>query len=263
MLTGQGNQIANINVTLNGLSSKYEGVSGDLGKLKNSAMQNRGTVSAPDFNSLTAAGFYTITAPIEGKNYPTGSWGTLEVSGQVTDNNGMLNQKYVCDNGGLTFYLQYNRNTNSWTSWKQIANQDDITSLSNRITTNSTQITQNQQAIALKADQTTVDNLSGEVNQNKAQLKVQADQISSKVSSTDFKTLNDRFNNMKVGGRNLLHGTSDSYRTLTGDGYLCKTTASSVFTSTATYHGLNWFTYSATITNNSTKNVCLETWLFD
>lgn len=75
--------------------------------------------------------------------------------------------------------------------------------------------------------------------------------------------ISNKINNLQVGGRNLLHGTSDSYRTLTGDGYLCKTTASSVFTSTATYHGLNWFTYSATITNNSTKNVCLETWLFD
>lgn len=193
-ITGQGNQIANINVTLNGLNTKYEDVSGDLGNLKNSAMQNRGTVSAPDFNSLTAAGFYTITTPSAGKNYPTGSWGTLEVSGQVTDNNGRLNQKYVCDNGGLTFYRQYNRNTNSWTNWKQIANQDDITSLSNRITMNSTQITQNKQAIALKADQSTVDNLSGEVSQNEAQLKVQAGQIRSKVSSSDFKTLNDKVN---------------------------------------------------------------------
>ena len=98
-LTGQGNQIANINVTLSGLNSKYEGVSGDLGKLKS------------------------------------------------------------------------------------------------QVTTNSTQITQNKQAIALKADQSTVNNLSGEVSQNSAQLKVQAGQISSKVSSEDFNTLDN-----KVGG---------------------------------------------------------------
>ena len=64
-----------------------------------------------------------------------------------------------------------------------------------KIRANSTQITQNKQAIALKADQSSVDNLSGEVSQNKAQLKVQADQISSKVSSEDFKTLDN-----KVGG---------------------------------------------------------------
>lgn len=114
-LTGQGSQIANINVTLNGLNTKYEGVSGDLGKLKD------------------------------------------------------------------------------------------------QVTTNTTQITQNKQAIALKADQTTVDNLSGEVSQNKAQLKVQADQISSKVSSADFKTLNDKVNGMKIGGRNLVAGTAGPY----------------------------------------------------
>ena len=83
----------------------------------------------------------------------------------------------------------------------------DLSKLSDKVTTNSTQIDQNKQAIVLKANQSTVDNLSGEVSQNKAQLKVQADQISSKVSSTDFKTLNDRFNNMKVGGRNLVVGT--------------------------------------------------------
>ena len=112
-ITGQGNQIATINTSLNGLNTKYESVSGDLGKLKD------------------------------------------------------------------------------------------------QVTTNSTQITQNQQAIALKADQATVNNLSGQVSQAQAQLKVQADQISSKVSSTDFKTLNDNFNNMRIGGRNLLTGTRD------------------------------------------------------
>ncbi|MCC4486351.1 pyocin knob domain-containing protein [Limosilactobacillus reuteri] len=209
MITGQGNQIANINVTLSGLNSKYDGVSGDLGKLKNSAMQNRGTVSAPDFNSLTAAGFYTITVPSGGKNYPTGSWGTLEVSGQTSDSNGRLNQKYVSDNNAETYVRQYNANTKSWTAWIKAANQNDVTELSNRITTNSTQITQNQQAIALKADQSTVNNLSGEVSQAQAQLKVQAGQISSKVSSTDFKTLDDKVNGMKIGGRNLVLGTDN------------------------------------------------------
>ena len=194
-LTGQGNQIANINVTLSGLNSKYEGVSGDLSNLSNKAMQNRGTVNSPDFNSLTQAGYYTVTNPINGKNFPTGNWGTLEVSGQVSDINGRLNQKYVGDNGSGTYTRQYNASAKSWTGWLKEANQNDVTALSNRITTNSTQITQNKQAIALKADQSTVNNLSGEVSQNSAQLKVQAGQISSKVSSEDFKTLDN-----KVGG---------------------------------------------------------------
>ena len=261
-LTGQGNQIANINVTLSGLNSKYEGVSGDLGKLKNSAMQNRGTVSAPDFNSLTAAGFYTITVPSRGKNYPTDSWGTLEVSGQTSDSNGRLNQKYVSDNNAETYARQYNANTKSWTAWIKAANQNDVTALSNRITTNSTQITQNKQAIALKADQSTVNNLSGEVSQTQAQLKVQAGQISSKVSSTDFKTLDDKVNGMKIGGRNLLHNTSDQFKALSGSGWLSKSTTSDIYTSTSKYHSGDQFTYSALVTNNSNHPVKLEVWLF-
>ena len=88
-------------------------------------------------------------------------------------------------------------------------NTDDV---ADKITTNSTQIIQNKQAIALKADQTTVNNLSGEVSQNKAQLKVQADQISSKVSSTEYQTLKDKVNNLQVGGDNLVSdGDADAY----------------------------------------------------
>ena len=85
----------------------------------------------------------------------------------------------------------------------------DLGKLKDQVTTNSTQITQNKQAIALKADQSTVNNLSGEVSQAQAQLKVQAGQISSKVSSTDFKTLDDKVNGMKIGGRNLVLGTDN------------------------------------------------------
>lgn len=66
-----------------------------------------------------------------------------------------------------------------------------------------------------------------------------------------------------TGSRNLLHNTSDRYKTLTGNGYLTQSTASDIYTSTANYHGGDWFTYAATITNNSSKNVTLETWLFD
>lgn len=55
-----------------------------------------------------------------------------------------------------------------------------------KITTNSAAIEQNKKAIALKADQTTVDKANGDVALLKAQLKVQADQIDSKVSSSDL-----------------------------------------------------------------------------
>lgn len=55
-----------------------------------------------------------------------------------------------------------------------------------KITTNSTAIDQNKKAIALKADQETVNKTNGTVQRLRAQLNVQADQISAKVSSSDL-----------------------------------------------------------------------------
>lgn len=54
-----------------------------------------------------------------------------------------------------------------------------------KITTNSTAIEQNKAAIALKADQTTVDTLKGTVSQNTATLTTQADEIKNKVTRSD------------------------------------------------------------------------------
>ena len=94
--------------------------------LDDKTLQNRGTVDAPDFNSLTQAGYYTITKPYKGQNYPTTNWGTLEVSGQVADFKGLLNQKYVSDNGGTIYTRQYNAGTKVWTAWVQMANTNDV-----------------------------------------------------------------------------------------------------------------------------------------
>lgn len=55
-----------------------------------------------------------------------------------------------------------------------------------KITANTTAINQNKQAIALKADQTTVDKTNGDVQKLQAQLQVQAGQIATKVSSSDL-----------------------------------------------------------------------------
>lgn len=55
-----------------------------------------------------------------------------------------------------------------------------------KIATNTAAIEQNKKAIALKADQTTVDKTNGTVQRLQSQLKVQADQIASKVSSSDL-----------------------------------------------------------------------------
>ncbi|MEK1296871.1 hypothetical protein HCY78_07320 [Limosilactobacillus fermentum] len=59
-----------------------------------------------------------------------------------------------------------------------------------KITANTTAIGQNKQAIALKADQTTVDKTNGTVQQLQSQLQVQAGQIATKVSSSDLDARN-------------------------------------------------------------------------
>lgn len=135
--------------------------------------------------------------------------------------------------------------------------------LQSKQTSLSTEQQQTKDMLLRKADKSEVDNVKGTVNQVSAEQKTMADQINQKVSSVEYQTLKDKVNGMKIGTRNLLHNTSDQYRTLTGDGYLCQSTASDVFTSVANYHGGDSFTYAATITNHSTKNVTLETWLFN
>ena len=196
-ITGQSNQIANLNVTLNGLNTKYEGVSGDLNKLKSQAQWVTVT-SAVDLNNVKTPCHEFLKGTVTNAPNET-AWWYLTVEGSES---GRITQTVIADQSNNRYTRRW---ADGWSAWVKDATQTDVTALSNRITTNSTQITQNQQAIALKADQATVDNLSGEVSQNSAQLKVQADQISSKVSSTDFKTLNDKVNGMQIGTSNLLH----------------------------------------------------------
>lgn len=67
--------------------------------------------------------------------------------------------------------------------------------LQSKQTTLSTEQQQTKDMLLNKADKSEVDNVKGTVNQVSAEQKVMADQISSKVSSEDFKTLDN-----KVGG---------------------------------------------------------------
>lgn len=76
--------------------------------------------------------------------------------------------------------------------------------------------------------------------------------------------ISNKLNNLQVGTRNLLHNTSDQWRTLTNNnGWLQQTTSSSCWTSVADYHGGDKFTYAAKITNNSHQQAELEGWLCD
>ncbi|NMV59147.1 pyocin knob domain-containing protein [Limosilactobacillus reuteri] len=187
-LSGEVNQnTAQLKVQADQISSKVS--SEDFNALSNKAMQNRGTVKAPDFNTLTQAGYYTVINTGSGKNYPVTNWGTLEVSGQAADSNGRLNQKYVTDNNGGTYVRQYNTNLKTWTAWVKSANQNDIDTLNGKISKNSTAIDQNSKSIALKADRTVVDTIKNTASQNSSRLDVMDKAIQSKVTSTDVNNI--------------------------------------------------------------------------
>lgn len=186
-LTGQDSKIAKINVTLDGLNTKYEGVSGDLNNLK-SQTQWVTVTSAVDLNNvITPCHEFLKGTVTNAPNEP--AWWYLTVEGSAGNR---VTQTVIADQSNNRYTRRF---ADTWSAWVRDATQTDVTALSGQITTNSTQITQNKQTIALKANQDTVNNLSGEVDDAKAQLKVQAGQISSKVSSEAFKTLDN-----KVGG---------------------------------------------------------------
>lgn len=176
-LTGQGNQIANINVTLNGLNSKYEGVSGDLGKLKSQAQWITVT-SAVDLNNIKTPCHEFLKGTVT--NAPNESaWWYLTVEGS---DSGRITQTVIADQSNNRYTRRW---ADGWSAWVKDATQTDVTALSNRITTNSTQITQNKQAIALKASQADVDTLNNTVKSQSASLSVLNNQIATKVTSAD------------------------------------------------------------------------------
>ena len=121
--------------------------------------------------------------------------------------------------------------------------EHDITQLSARITANSQQFS----SYYTKTD------VNNQISGVQSQIAQNANGLQTVVSN---------MNNLKFGVRNLLHNTSDQYRTLTGSQYLAQSTAASILTSTASYHMNDWFTYAATISNDSDYSVALETLLY-
>lgn len=81
--------------------------------------------------------------------------------------------------------------------------------LQSKQTALSTEQQQTKDMLLNKADKSEVDSVKGTVNQVSAEQKTMAGQISQKVSSAEYQTLRDKVNGMKIGGRNLLIGTSE------------------------------------------------------
>lgn len=177
MADAKGN-ISTLQKTATSLDSKYEGVSGDLNDLKSQAQWVTVTDTV-DLNNIKTPCHEFLKGGVTNAPNET-AWWYLTVEGSESDR---ITQTAIADQSNNRYTR---RLADGWSAWVRDATQTDVTALSNRITTNSTQITQDKQAIALKANQTTVDKTNRTVQQLQAQLKVQADQIATKVSSSDL-----------------------------------------------------------------------------
>ena len=139
------------------------------------------------------------TFPIYWRARPCVSFGTITVPANTTDtqyyelaittptNQPIASQIFIRFMADSTSDVSYTITKSmltigdSFPDWQPAPEDTDA-----KITTNSTAIEQNKKAIALKADQTTVDKTNETVQQLRAQLNIQADQISAKVSSSDL-----------------------------------------------------------------------------
>ena len=139
------------------------------------------------------------TFPIYWRAVPWTSFGTITVPANTTDtqyyeltmttptSQPIASQIFIRfmaqDTSDISYTITKSMLTigDSFPDWSPAPEDTDA-----KITTNSTAAEQNKKAIALKADQTTVDKTNGTVQQLQAQLNVQADQISGKVSSSDL-----------------------------------------------------------------------------
>lgn len=81
----------------------------------------------------------------------------------------------------------------------------DITGdLQSKQTALSTEQQQTKDMLLRKADKSVVDQANNLISQLSAEQKTMAGQISQKVSSSEYQTLRDRVNNLRIGGRNLI-----------------------------------------------------------
>ncbi|MEK1294552.1 hypothetical protein HCY73_04970 [Limosilactobacillus fermentum] len=177
-MSGAQGDISTLKQTATSLNSKYVGMSGDLNNLKSQAQWVTVTDTV-DLNNIKTPCHEFLKGTVT--NAPNEkAWWYLTVEG--SDGN-RITQTVIADQSNNRYTRRF---ADSWSAWVRDATQTDVTALSGQITANTTQITQNKQAIALKADQTTVDNTNGTVQKLQSQLQVQAGQIAAKVSSSDL-----------------------------------------------------------------------------
>ena len=177
MSSAQGD-ISTLKQTASGISSQVSGMSRDLNNLKSQAQWVTVTDTV-DLNNIKTPCHEFLKGTVTNAPNET-AWWYLTVEGSEGNR---ITQTVIADQSNNRYTRRF---ADSWSAWIRDATRTDVTALSGQITANTTQITQNKQAIALKADQTTVDNTNGTVQKLQSQLQVQAGQIATKVSSSDL-----------------------------------------------------------------------------
>lgn len=82
--------------------------------------------------------------------------------------------------------------------------EGDNKKLSNQIASTETILQQTKDQLLQKADKSIVDQANNLISQLSAEQKIMTGQISQKVSSSEYQTLKDKVNGMKIGGRNYI-----------------------------------------------------------
>lgn len=175
MSSAQGD-ISTLKQTASGISSQVSGMSGDLNNLKSQAQWVIVTDTV-DLNNIKTPCHEFLKGGVT--NAPNEvAWWYLTVEGSESER---ITQTVIADQSNNRYTRRF---ADSWSAWVKVANQNDIDTLNGKITANTTAINQNKNAIALKADQTTVDKINGTVSQMQSTLTVQAGQIQEKVTSS-------------------------------------------------------------------------------
>lgn len=175
MSSAQGD-ISTLKQTASGISSQVSGMSGDLNNLKSQAQWVIVTDTV-DLNNIKTPCHEFLKGGVT--NAPNEvAWWYLTVEGSESER---ITQTVIADQSNNRYTRRF---ADSWSAWVKVANQNDIDTLNGKITANTTAIEQNKNAIALKADQTTVDKINGTVSQMQSTLTVQAGQIQEKVTSS-------------------------------------------------------------------------------
>lgn len=132
-----------------------------------------------DANNLktTQRIFYQDT---QAKNTPNAGWFYLLVDAPRNDR---ITQTLIRDNSTDTWTRVWN---GQWSGWNKVASSNDISNLQAQIIKNSTSISNNANAINLKADKSVTDALNKTVQQQSAQQTTMANEIKSKITQAQL-----------------------------------------------------------------------------